>query len=84
MWNVSALRVHTQHVELVSVFDCPVFVLHHARVVPSVRWNGALHDQTPLLIPQLESEDERDREGFIHKVGHYIRGPLESFLRFFC
>lgn len=78
------LRVHTQHVELVSVFDCPVFVLHHTRVVPSVRWNSALHDQTPLLMPQLVREDDRDRESFNNKVGRYIRGPLESFLRFFC
>lgn len=43
----------TQYVQEVGVSDGPVFVLHHAAVVPTVWGNHALHDQAPVLMSQL-------------------------------
>lgn len=52
----------TEHVELVRVADGAVFVLHHAGVVSPVRWHGALHHQTPLLVSQLGGRQRREGE----------------------
>ena len=46
----------TEDVQLVGVGDGAVSVLHHTGVVPPVRRNRALHDQAPLLLPQLRRE----------------------------
>lgn len=44
----------TKDIEDVAVIDGPILVLHHTGVVSSVGRYHALHDQTPVLMSQLE------------------------------
>lgn len=44
----------TDNIEMVSVVDGAILVFHDARVISFVGWDYALHDETPVLVADLE------------------------------
>lgn len=43
----------TNHIQVVGVVDGAILVLHYARVVALVRRHHTLHDEAPVLVPDL-------------------------------
>lgn len=51
----------TDNIEMVSVVDGAILVFHDARVISFVRWDYALHDETPVLVADLEGYKQKLR-----------------------
>ena len=52
----------TNNVEMVRVIDGSILVFHYARIISFVRWDHALHDETPVLVADLEGCNQRGWE----------------------
>lgn len=46
----------TQHIQKVAVANAAKFILHQASIVASIGRYHTLHDQTPVLMPELRIE----------------------------